>query len=73
MQQFANLPRTERALLISTAAARLGLAPIIVEKDFWVCWSLARLFEVDAVAPHVVFKGSCTRSRVVQRCACSAH
>ena len=64
MQQFANLPRTERALLISTAAARLGLAPIIVEKDFWVCWSLARLFEVDAVAPHVVFKGGTSLSKV---------
>lgn len=35
----------------------MGLAPLIVEKDFWVCWTLARIFDVEAVAPHVVFKG----------------
>jgi hypothetical protein len=64
MQLFAILPPAERALVINEAAGRLGLAPLIVEKDFWVCWTLGRIFEVEAVAPHVVFKGGTSLSKV---------
>ena len=64
MRQFANLAPVERALVINEVAARLGLAPVIVEKDFWVCWTLARIFEVEALAPHVVFKGGTSLSKV---------
>ncbi len=38
--------------------------PLIVEKDFWVSWTLARIFEVEAVAAHVVFKGGTSLSKV---------
>jgi len=64
MTPFANLSPTERGLVINEAAGRLGLAPLIVEKDFWVCWTLARVFEVEALAPHVVFKGGTSLSKV---------
>ena len=64
MTPFSNLPPVERALVINEAAGRLGLVPLIVEKDFWVCWTLARIFEVGAVAPHVVFKGGTSLSKV---------
>ena len=64
MTPFSNLSPTERAPVINEAAGRLGLVPLIVEKDFWVCWTLARIFEADAVAPHVVFKGGTSLSKV---------
>jgi hypothetical protein len=64
MKPFSNLPPVERALIINEAAGRLGLVPLIVEKDFWVCWTLGRIFEVEAVAPHVVFKGGTSLSKV---------
>jgi hypothetical protein len=64
MMPFSTLPPDERALLVSEAAGRLGLAPLVVEKDFWVCWMLGRIFEVEAVAPHVVFKGGTSLSKV---------
>jgi Nucleotidyl transferase AbiEii toxin, Type IV TA system len=64
MTPFSNLPPDERALVINEAASRLGLAPLIVEKDFWVSWTLGRIFEVEAVAPHVVFKGGTSLSKV---------
>jgi Nucleotidyl transferase AbiEii toxin, Type IV TA system len=64
MKPFATLPAAERALIINEAAGRLGLVPLIVEKDFWVCWTLARIFEVEAVAAHVVFKGGTSLSKV---------
>lgn len=64
MTPFSNLSPAERALVINEAAGRLGLAPLIVEKDFWVCWTLARIFEVEALAPHVVFKGGTSLSKM---------
>ncbi|MCU0646943.1 MAG: nucleotidyl transferase AbiEii/AbiGii toxin family protein [Gemmatimonadaceae bacterium] len=64
MTAFATLPPNERALVLTEAAGRLGLLPVIVEKDFWVCWILARLFEITAIAPHVVFKGGTSLSKV---------
>ncbi len=64
MNAFAALPPAERALIVNEAAGRLGLVPLIVEKDFWVCWTLARIFEVEALAPHVVFKGGTSLSKV---------
>lgn len=64
MKPFATLPPAERALIINEAAGRLGLVPLIVEKDFWVSWTLARIFEVEAVAGHVVFKGGTSLSKV---------
>ena len=51
-------------MLIEQAAARQGVVPVIVEKDFWVCWTLARLFSTPDIAPHVVFKGGTSLSKV---------
>ncbi len=67
MPRFATLPRAERALVINEVAGRLGLVPVIVEKDFWVCWALARIFEAAKVAPHVVFKGGTSDPRIRER------
>jgi hypothetical protein len=50
MNLFVTLPPAERALIMNEAATRLGLVPLIVEKDFWVCWLLGRIFEIEAVA-----------------------
>lgn len=37
MTGFATLPAAERRLVIEQVAARQGIVPVIVEKDFWVC------------------------------------
>jgi len=49
--------RTEAAMVPSCHAA-------IVEKDFWVCWSLRRIFEVLQFRPHLIFKGGTSLSKV---------
>ena len=36
----------------------------IVEKDFWVCWTLRRIFEVLQFRPHLIFKGGTSLSKV---------
>ncbi len=64
MARFATLPTPERALIVNEVAARLGVVPVIVEKDFWVCWALGHLFAAPETAPHLIFKGGTSLSMV---------
>lgn len=38
--------------------------PSILEKDFWVSWLLGVLFSLEEIAPHLVFKGGTSLSKV---------
>ncbi len=60
---FLELPAAERKVYIDEAAARRGLAPAIVEKDFWVCWLLSILFQ-SSFRDAIVFKGGTSLSKV---------
>ena len=53
----------ERVDLVHETAARRGLAPAIIEKDFWVCWALQKLFVVTEGQPSLLFKGSTSLSK----------
>lgn len=53
----------ERADLVNALAAERGVAGWVVEKDAWVCWTLARLFEVPGL-PEMTFKGGTSLSKV---------
>ncbi len=64
MSRLAELSREERGVFIQEAAARLGLLPVIVEKDYWVCWLLGRIFADPRWEPHLVFKGGTSLSKV---------
>jgi hypothetical protein len=44
MESVARLSSAERRELFAETAARKGMTPAIVEKDFWVCWTLGKLF-----------------------------
>src|SRR5207247_3865180 len=50
-------------LYIEQAAHRRNLSPVILEKDFWVCWLLGILVESD-FAGSLVFKGGTSLSKV---------
>ena len=60
---FLALPAEERRLYIEQAAIRRNLSPVIMEKDFWVCWLLGILFESE-FAGSLVFKGGTSLSKV---------
>jgi len=64
MNRFAQTSPEERAVFIREAAARLGVHPVIIEKDFWVTWVLARLFEEPSFRQTLVFKGGTSLSKV---------
>jgi hypothetical protein len=46
------------------ASAIKRMPPEVVEKDFWVCWTLGRLFESPTVARKILFKGGTSLSKV---------
>lgn len=64
MDTFAQLPASEQEAYFIEAANRLGLPPHVVEKDFWVCWTLKRLFNLDGISDTLLFKGGTSLSKV---------
>lgn len=64
MSRFLDLRREDRADYVREAAARLGVLPVIVEKDLWVCWTLGRVFASEGGPERFVFKGGTSLSKV---------
>lgn len=60
---FLALPRDEQRVHIEQAALRRNMSPVIMEKDFWVCWLLGVLFD-SQFADSLVFKGGTSLSKV---------
>ncbi len=60
---FLKLPSDERRLYIEQAAIQRNISPVIMEKDFFVCWLLSILFE-SQFADSLVFKGGTSLSKI---------
>jgi hypothetical protein len=60
---FLKLPLDERRLYIEQAAIQRNISPVIMEKDFFVCWLLKILFE-SQFANILVFKGGTSLSKI---------
>jgi hypothetical protein len=64
MDDVARLAVQDRADLFGAAAAHRGnMRAEMVEKDFWVCWALKRLFTLDAPPAGLLFKGGTSLSK----------
>jgi hypothetical protein len=64
MDDIALLSPTERAEIFQQTANRKSISSAVaMEKDFWVCWILRRLFESPLV-DGMVFKGGTSLSKV---------
>jgi hypothetical protein len=63
MDDFARRPAGDRRGFIEEAAARRDVTSIIIEKDFWVCWTLRRLARAAEIAGHLTFKGGTSLSK----------
>ncbi|HEY7158477.1 MAG TPA: nucleotidyl transferase AbiEii/AbiGii toxin family protein [Gemmataceae bacterium] len=64
MDEVARIPITDRAALFTAAARRRGLTAAIIEKDFWVCWTLKRVFTLAEPSAGLLFKGGTSLSKV---------
>ena len=45
MKRLALVSAQQRSELFAATASRMGITPAAAEKDFWIVWVLARLFE----------------------------
>ncbi len=63
MKEVARRERKEREELFLVAAREIGLPEAMVEKDFWVCWTLDYLFHDCPWAAHLAFKGGTSLSK----------
>lgn len=63
MDEFARRPTADRRAFIEEAAARRDLTAIVVEKDFWVCWTLRRLTACTDLVGQLTFKGGTSLSK----------
>jgi hypothetical protein len=64
MDAVALLTAEQRRDLFSETAARRNMQPVIAEKDFWVCWTLSRIFGHEQLSELLMFKGGTSLSKV---------
>lgn len=57
MKNIAKLRREEREELFILTSREMKLPEAMVEKDFWVCWTLDYLFHSSPWKQHLAFKG----------------
>jgi len=64
MDKTAKLPANQRKELFQQTAAKLPmLSEAAIEKDFWVCWMLKKLF-LSRIKDIIIFKGGTSLSKI---------
>ncbi len=57
MDNFLKLSNKDRLAVFTEASSNLGINMTVIEKDYWVCWTLSQLFKNKELFDHMVFKG----------------
>ena len=63
MKTVAVLSKAEREELFLVTARERALPEAVIEKDFWVCWTLDHLFHNSPWIEHLAFKGGTSLSK----------
>jgi len=63
MDEFAKLSVQERSFYFEKTASEKNFNILVVEKDFWVCWVIKRLFSMPELSAHLTFKGGTSLSK----------
>ncbi len=64
MDSVARLSSNERNELFFETAVKKGMTPAVVEKDFWVTWTLRKIFINPDLNSILKFKGGTSLSKV---------
>ncbi|NKQ40968.1 MAG: nucleotidyl transferase AbiEii/AbiGii toxin family protein [Sulfurovum sp.] len=64
MDKVACLAESERRKLFTETARQMNTTPAIIEKDFWVVWTLEKIFADDRLNKILMFKGGTSLSKV---------
>jgi len=63
MRSFLTFSEDRKRMVCEQAQDKLGLPPATIEKDFWVCWTLKKLFDLPEWGEHLTFKGGTSLSK----------
>ncbi len=64
MYDIALLSQEKRDQLFTETANKRNITKSIVEKDFWVVWAIAKIFEDESLSKILKFKGGTSLSKV---------
>ncbi|MBP5639638.1 MAG: nucleotidyl transferase AbiEii/AbiGii toxin family protein, partial [Victivallales bacterium] len=64
MRQITLLSQNQRKVLFEDASEELSIPYGMIEKDFWVCWVLSRIFGDQNLRELLRFKGGTSLSKV---------
>lgn len=64
MDAFLLKTPSVKQTLIEEASAKIGRSPVVIEKDFWVCWTLREIFSLPEFGKRMTFKGGTSLSKV---------
>jgi len=64
MDRFIKLTDENKIATFRKAETDIGLSEDITEKDFWVCWILKELFQLNEIKDNLTFKGGTSLSKV---------
>ena len=63
MDNFAKLSPEEQEVYFLVAQSKPKFNLEILEKDFWICWVLHRIFNLSDLKDHLTFKGGTSLSK----------
>jgi len=63
MNRVVLLEAHEREEIFGEAAFKMGTTPAIIEKDFWVVWTLDKIFANEKLNKILMFKGGTSLSK----------
>ena len=63
MKEIADLNAQDRSELFNETARRKGITPAAVEKDFWICWVLMKIYTHPRLSELLRFKGGTSLSK----------
>jgi hypothetical protein len=64
MDRFLQIKDKDKNIAYRKASEVTGLSEGILEKDFWVCWRLKELFNLDEIKDNLAFKGGTSLSKI---------
>jgi predicted nucleotidyltransferase component of viral defense system len=64
MYSYKTWDKVELQEAFVATAQEMNVTESIIEKDFWVCFTLKLLFSIDEVKDHLTFKGGTSLSKI---------
>lgn len=66
MKKFQQLAQDKKVVFLQNASGSSGKSEIILEKDFWVCSTLEKMFSIPTLKDHLTFKGGTSLSKIYE-------